>query len=159
MNIGLLIVITILLVVNVITMSYVFFVLKYNKNGLVFLEHVRDQIRLNNEDIEMRTEIHHNISVFIDTVPLLKSRISFLLFILNINVAMLSFAFFPVLLITDAWYTMSIMGAICNACMISILIATLKIKNRIDITCVPYNTLLEAYSYMHFSGEDDDSTG
>lgn len=158
MDIGLLIVMIILLCINVITMGYIFFVLDYNKRGIVFLKYVRKQISDNDDDSTNGTAIQRDITIFVNTVALLKSRISLSLFILNVNVAMLSFAFFPVLLVTNAWSTMSVIGAICNAFMFSMFITTSKTKNKIDATCIPYNTLLSAYGYERETEKDNDST-
>lgn len=159
MDIGLLIMMTLLLSINVIIMGYMFFVLGYNKKGLEFLEYAKTKIHDNNDDMANRAAVQDDINTFINTIPIMKSRISFLLFILNINVAMLSFAFFPVLLVTDAWSTISFTGAILNACMITMFVAASKTKNKIDATCMSYDVLLTAYKYANEQEKNNDSTG
>ncbi len=159
MDIGLLILMALLLVTNVINMGYMFFVLDYNKKGLEFLKHAKAKIHDNDDDPANGIAVQNDIIAFINTVPIMKSRISFLLFILNINAAMLPFAFFPGLLVTNAWSTISFFGAILNACMITMFVAASRTKNKIDATCFPYNTLITAYGYTKETGKGDDSIG
>lgn len=155
MDIGLLIVMIALLAINIFTMGFALFVLVYNNKGLTFLKYASEQIHANKDDINNGNAVQQDIVIFTNAIPIIKSRITFLLFILNVNVAMLSFAFFPVLLVTDAWATMSVIGAICNAFAFTMFIANSRTKNKIDATCTPYNTLLTAYE-KETDGDDDD---
>jgi len=137
-----------LLGLNVIAIASLFSLLLYNKKGIEFLVNTKRVIEQNEDPVELAKISNKDIPAFIESFNVIKSTFYFSVFTLNINIIMLTFALYPALMLTEAWWNMVWIASAMNSFVLVTFKGFARTKDLINATCVGYNTLLDAYDFM-----------
>jgi len=151
--------ILLLLLINIISFTYIVHVILYNVKGLHFLEYAKSFLLENEEIDEVKILVNNDIPLFKDYLLASKGMLYFVIITIFINMFIVLFVIFPIMHKPAAWIIITWTAALTNAFIILSFHSYHNIKVKINATCESYNVLMQAYDYIkEYEDDNNDSS-